>query len=192
MSDFTVTDLLDVLENRVALSEAAHEHPKIPNLFFLAAPASASPEEIDADKMALLIADARENFEYTVIDCPAGIGAGFRLAAKSADAAIIVATGDVSSIRDASVAVARLIDMTIPEVRLLVNRFDGRRARRLRETVDDMIDDAGARLIGIVREDERVPDAVSDDTPLVLYGGTGAARDFLDVARRLTGEELPI
>jgi septum site-determining protein MinD len=142
--------------------------------------------------MARLIANARENFEYTIIDCPAGLGAGFRLAAQSADTAVIVATGDVSAIRDASVAAARLTDMKISEVRLLVNRFDGRRARRLRETVDDLIDDAGARLIGIVREDARVPDAVSDDTPLVLYGGTGAARDFLDTARRLTGEELPI
>ena len=192
MSDFAGTDFLDVVDERVELSDAVHEHPSIENLFFLSAPATTSAADIDAEKMADFVAAARDAFDFTLLDCPAGIGTGFRLAAQNADTAVIVSTSDVSSIRDASVTAQQLADMELGEIRLLINRYNRRRAKQWRETVDDLIDSAGAQLIGIVREDISVPDAVSDETPLILYSGAGAAQDFLATARRLAGEELPI
>ena len=192
MQDFAVTDFLDVLDGRMTLDEAAHEHPRLPSLFFLAAPTSAAPEDIDMAKMNALLRTARAAFDFTILDCPAGLGSGFRLAAASADTAVVVATGEAASLRDASAAVTRLAEMNISEIRLLINRFDRAHAQRWRDSIDEMIDDTGAQLIGVVREDKHVPDAVSGETPLVLHATGGAALDFLSAARRLTGETVPI
>jgi septum site-determining protein MinD len=192
MSDFTVTDISDVAEGRVSVREAAHEHPRLPNLFFLAAPVYRAPEDIDPEAMAGLIAAAREEYEYTILDAPAGIGAGFALATASADTAIIVATGDLSSVRDAGRTRETLWNMGISDVRLLINRVERRKWKRFHTSVDDIVDSTGARLIGVVRDDDSVPEAAAADSPLVLYVGRGAAMDFLDVARRIQGEEIPI
>jgi septum site-determining protein MinD len=142
--------------------------------------------------METLLTQARESFDFCFLDSPAGLSAGFNLATKGADMAIVVATGDMSSIRDAQRTTQRLFDFGIPDVRLLVNRMSKRNQKYLRGTIDDIIDDVGARLVGIVREDNDVFLASNTLTPLVLFSGAGAARDFLDVARRIRGENIPI
>ncbi|MDR2421279.1 MAG: AAA family ATPase [Oscillospiraceae bacterium] len=192
MSEFIVADISDVADARLSLGEAAREHPGIPNLFFLSAPAGRAPSELGADAMARLFDEARESYEYVLADSPAGLGTGFNLASASADSAIVVSMGDKASVRGAAKTADTLRAMGTPDTRLLINRLDGGSARRLGVTADDIIDLAGARLIGIVRESRDVQDAVTAETPLVLFARGGAARDFLDVARRLRGEEIPI
>ena len=192
MTDFAVSDFTDVLEGLLPLEDACVEHPRIENLYFLSAPAFTGPEDIDAEGMAELIESAKEHFDYCLIDSPAGIGAGFRLASRGADMAIIVSTGDVSSVRDAQRAAELAYDMGIPETRLLVNRIRRRTFNRIDATVDDVIDDVSAQLIGVVSEDEAVFLSAHNDTPLILTKPKAAARQFLDIARRLTGESLPL
>jgi septum site-determining protein MinD len=192
MSEFTVTDISDVTDGHMTLGEAAREHPAIPNLFFLSAPAYRLPTELDKTAMSRLFEEARESYEYVLADSPAGLGAGFTLASGSADAAIIVSTGDKSSVRCAARTAETLRGMGILDARLLINRIDGAAARRLGVTADDVIDLAGTRLIGIVRESPEVTSAAAAETPLVLFSRGGAARDFLDTARRLRGEEIPL
>ena len=192
MTDFAVSDFTDVLDGLLSLEDACVEHPKIKNLFFLPAPAFTGPEEIVSDAMTELLAAAKESFDYCLIDSPAGIGAGFRLASHGADMAIIVSTGDISSIRDAQRAAELASEMGIRETRLLVNRVNPRTFNKINTTVDDVIDDVSAQLIGVVSEDESVFLSVHNDTPLILAKPKTAARQFLDVARRLTGETLPL
>jgi septum site-determining protein MinD len=192
MSEFAVTDVSDVTEGRLCVRDAAREHPQIPNLFFISAPARRSPSELDADAMAAMFGEARESFEFVIADSPAGLGVGFMRAAAGADGAVVVSLGDKASVRGAERTAETLRGMGISDSRLLINRFDRRAARRLGVTADDVIDLAGARLIGIVRENAAVTMAAAAETPLVLYARGGAARDFLDAARRLRGEDLPI
>jgi septum site-determining protein MinD len=82
--------------------------------------------------------------------------------------------------------------MGIGEVRLIVNRIGYHQFRRLGQTVDEVIDAIGAQLIGLVEEDEAVYLASNTETPLVLFEDKRAARAFLDIARRITGENLPL
>jgi septum site-determining protein MinD len=192
MSDFAVADIADVTDGGMSVADAAHEHPLIPGLFFLSAPGFLPPEEIDPQAMARLLEEARDGFDYCLFDAPAGLGAGFSLAASGADTAVIVATGDVSSLRDAQRTAETLRDMGTGELRLLINRLSRRGWDALRATLDDVVDHVGARLIGVVREDPAVSLSANTDTPLVLYEDRGAARDFLDTARRIAGEPLPI
>ena len=192
MSEYTVTDFSDVLEGIVPLEEACSEHPRIKNLFFLPAPAFRGPEEIDPGAMAALMGQIKEQFDYCLIDSPAGIGPGFRLAAASADMALVVSICDVSSMRDGQRVTQELRNLGVEEIRLIVNRVNTRNFRQLGVTVDDVIDAIGARLVGLVEEDGGVFFASNTETPLILYESKGAARQFLQIARRIVGDRVPL
>lgn len=192
MTEYAVTDFTDVLAGYVTLEEACVEHPKIKGLFFLPAPAFRGPDEVNPEAMAALIGQIRERFDYCLIDAPAGIGTGFRLAAQNADMALVVTVGDLPSMRDGQRVVEKLGAMGIQDVRLIVNRVQPRQYRQLKATVDDVIDTVGARLIGLVQEDKAVYFASNSETPLVLYENRRAALSFLQIARRVTGEQLPL
>ncbi len=192
MSEYVVSDFSDVLGGLVSLDEAISEHPSISGLFFLPAPAFSRPEDIDPDAMASLVEQIRENFDYCLIDAPAGIGPGFRLAAGSADMAIIVSTGDISSLRDGQRVAEELRNMGIDEIRLIVNRVYPRSFRRIGATIDDAIDTVGAILIGLVEEDEAVFFSSNSETPLILIERKKAALQFLRIAQRVAGERIPL
>jgi septum site-determining protein MinD len=192
MTDFAVADFSDVTDGALTITEAAREHPRLPGLFFLSAPSFRAPEDIDREAMLSFLAAARENFEFCLIDSPAGLGAGFALATTDADAAVIVSTGDLSSIRDAQRAAELLRGMGIDDIRLVINRLARAGRGYLKSTLDDVVDEIGAQLTGIVREDAGVYLSSNEDTPLVLYTDRGAAREFLNVTLRLLGENVPI
>ncbi len=192
MSDFTVSDIADVAEGRIELLDAAHEHPQLPGLFFLSAPLYRLESAISPESTARLFDIARDNFEHVLVDSPAGLGSGFEFAARHADRAIVVATADPASIRNAGRAVETLFEMGQKDIRLLINKVDRSGWSRYNTTIDDIIDAAGAQLIGIVREDGAVPAAAADESLLILYSRGQASRGFLDTARRLCGGDIPI
>lgn len=192
MSDYAVTDFSNVLEGHVSLQNACSEHPKISGLYFLPAPAFRGPENIDPDGMAILMKQIKDQFDYCLIDSPAGVGQGFRLAAQNADMALIVAICDMSSMRDGQRVVEEILEMGIKEIRLVVNRVNTRNFRRIGMTVDDVIDTVGARLIGLVEEDEAVFLSSNTEMPLILYENKKAALQYLQITRRLIGERLPL
>ena len=192
MSDTALMDFYDVIEGRASLEYACASHPLIKNLYFLTAPVNIPPEEISHEGMRQLISEIKRSFDYCIIDCPAGIGAGFRLAAENADIAVVVACCDASSLRDGQRTVTELYSLGIENVRLLVNRVRPRMLRRIRATIDDVIDTVGARLIGLVSEDDTVTLAASAGIPLILYNSQKAGMQFLRISRRLIGDKVPI
>ena len=192
LTDLALWDFSDVIEERAQLADAIVAHPTIENLYFLAAPAGLSPEDIDHEGMRKLINDLRNDYEYCIIDCPAGLGAGFRLSCAGADMAIIVTTGDSGSLRDGQRTAAALREMGISNIRLLVNRLSPRMLKRTRATVDDVIDVVGAQLLGLVSEDESVALASNFEQPLLVFGAKYAYDQFIRIARRISGERVPL
>ncbi len=192
MSEYVVTDFSDVLDGIVGLEDACCEHPKIEGLFFLPAPAFRGPEELDPKAMSELMAEVKETFDYCLIDSPAGIGPGFRLAAQDADMALVVTVCDMTSMRDGQRVGEELRTMGIEEVRLVVNRVSVRNLRRIGMTIDDVIDTIGVQLIGLVEEDEAVFLAANAESPLILCEDKRAALEFLQVSQRLTGQKIPL
>jgi len=191
MADYAVADFMDVLGGDMDLMDACHEHPRIPNLFFLAAPTTIGPAAPEAEGLLPMFERIKAEFEYCFVDSPSGIGAYFRLAHKCADMSIIVTTGELSAVRDAQMAAEAVREMGVGELRLLVNRVLPGNFRLIRTTVDDIIDTVGVRLLGLAREDRCVFLALHENTPLVLYRKRRSAYDFLDAARRITGEDVP-
>ena len=192
MADYAVADYMDILKGRLTLMEACHEHPQIPGLFFLAAPAVCETEEQDAASVRPMLSEIKNKFDYCFIDAPSGIGEGFRLAHTGADMSIIVTKGELPAIRDAQRAADAARSMGVGELRLLVNRVLRKNFKKLRTTIDDVIDSVGAQLIGVIREDKSVVISLHENIPLILYKKRRAAYDFLDVAIRITGEEQPL
>lgn len=191
LSDAAVIPFTAVMDGECTLDDAV-EHPKIPGLYLLTAPVTRRAEELDRAAFGKLLEDARRQFDWCVVDAPAGIGAGFHLAASFADWALVVATADPASLRDA----ARATDLTelagVPARRLIVNRISRRIYRRMHATIDDVMDGVGLQLLGIVPEDPGVTLAAAAGEPLILYSNSGAAEACLHIARRLCGRRTPL
>ena len=192
MTDFAVADFMDVVEGRLDLMSACHESPQVSNLFFLGAPTVCGPDVPDVELVRPMFDEIRREFDYCFIDSPAGIGPGFRLVHAFADMSIVVTNGELPAIRDAQRTVSVIRDMGIPELRLLVNRVKPRNISLIMTTVDDIIDTVGAQLLGLVREDNSVFMSLHENTPLILFRKRSAAYDFLDAARRINGEDIPL
>ena len=192
MTDFAVSDFMDVVDGRLSLADACYECPKIPGLFFLAAPTGYPYGELDADAVVPMFNAARQEFDYCLVDTPAGIGAGFRFANENTDMSIVVTNGELPALRNAQQAAGIIRELGVEELRLLINRVRKSNFKRVKTTADDMIDLTGVQLLGIVREDDSVFLSLHENTPLILYKKRLAAYDFLDAARRITGEDVPM
>lgn len=190
LTDSSLWDFSDVLSGAADLNKAVISHPRIENLYFLSAPANPSPDGIDAERFIELISSLKEEYEFVLIDSPAGVGSGFQLACSAADMAIIVANPDASSLRDGQKTCALIESMGIDNIRLIVNRVNPKLLRKMSKNVDDIIDAVGAQLIGVISEDKSVPLSAEKEQPLILYGAKYAYDQFYRVARRLTGEDV--
>ena len=191
MADLAPISFADVLAGRYSLSEAA-PHPELPGLYLLTAPAAERPETIRFQDFGALLETIRDYFDYCLIDSPAGIGDGFRFATLYADRILIVATPDPASLRDAAGTADQLRLMGKEDLKLVVNRMTPAVFRSLDWTVDDMMDDTGLPLLGVIPEDENVVLAAAANQPLILRTDRGAALGCLHVARRLQGRKVPL
>ncbi|MBR1780273.1 MAG: AAA family ATPase [Oscillospiraceae bacterium] len=188
MTEQAMMSFADVILGRCPLERAAVEHPTVKNLFLLTAPA-ALPEGVDEAGMAALMDQIRAQFDYCIIDCPAGVDAGFRLATCAADRALLVSNADYAALRDGLTAVYHLQRRDIP-IHLVVNRVRPRLLRKLRLNIDDAMDDTGLPLLGVIPEDELVPLSAARGVPVITAGNRGAAVAYYHIARRLTGERV--
>ena len=183
LSDRALMDFTDV--------RAAVPHPVIQGLFLLTAPVTLPEAPLSEAAMKELIHRAREGYDYILMDSPAGLGEGFRLACCAADRAVVVSTTDASALRDAQRTVSVLRNR-IPRIHLVVNRVQPRLLRRLRTTIDDAMDAAGLPLLGIVPEDPQVMLCANQGQPLILRASRGAAVAYLNIAKRLLGQKAPL
>ena len=192
LSDHCPLSFLDILEGGYPLSQAA-VHPQFPSLHFLTAPMNCPPERIDPQRFGEFLTGARRSFDYILLDAPAGLDAGFRLAAAFADRCIIVTGPGPGALRDAAAAAQALELMKKSNVRLVVNRIQKKLFRAMDTTVDDMMDTAGLPLLGIIPEDPNVTLAASFNHPLLTYKPRcAAAKACTRIAKRITGLPVPI
>lgn len=172
--------------------EYTTKHPVFPGLSFLTAPVGCSADKIDTDAFAKLLQQARKRYSYIFLDAAAGIEAGFTLAAKYADRVILVTGPDPASIRDANRAGQVLELMGKTNVRLIVNRLSKKMLDTTGLTVDDIMDQAGLGLLGIVPDDSHVVLAAAFRQPLLAYTNRGAAAACKRIAKRLQGCTVPV
>ena len=193
LTDKALMDFSDVIAGRCPLSDAAAVHPKYPGLHLLTAPLSPGGQlDVTDEQMRQLLDQVRQEYDYCLIDAPAGLGQGFRLATGCADCVVVITTTDASALRDAQHTVM-LLDKRFTEghLFLVVGRVQKKLLRALHSTIDDAMDAAGLPLLGVIPEDEDVPYALNRGIPLRDMNYY-AARAYENIARRITGQQVPL
>ena len=191
MTDSGALSFADLYRGDYQLSQAA-VHPAYPNLSFLTAPLNCSAEDVDKKAFSDLLRQARKVYSYIFLDAPAGLESGFQLCAAYADRVILVTNPEPSAIRDAACTGQRLELMGKTQVRIVVNRVKKKMLEMTRRTVDDVMDEAGLPLLGIVPEDENVTLAATFGVALLSYTRKGAAAACSRIAKRIQGLSEPV
>ncbi len=191
LSEVGTLSFLDVCTEEYSLDMATC-HPVYHSLYFLTAPMNCPADAIDLIAFAKMLNKARRSFQYIFLDAPAGIEAGFRLAAQYADRVILVTGPDPASIRDATRAAEVLELMGKKNVRMIINRISRKMAAAMCLTVDDVMDRAGLPLLGLVPEDDDVMLAAAFRQPLLGYTDKGASAACSRIAKRIQGRSVPI
>lgn len=186
LSDCAVMDYGDVLAGRCGLADALTPSREFSSLFLLAA-----PMEPPEDGAEILIPQLTGDFDYCLLDCPGGLSTASQWA-PWADLALVVATTDPCSQRDAARAAQVLAENGLEKARLLINRVSRRFLRSIEATLDDTIDSVGLQLIGYVPEDPNAALALALGKPLLSISRRGAAAAFRRIAKRLDGRSVPL
>ena len=188
-----VYDLVDVIEGRCRLKQALIKDKRLPELYLIPAAQTRDKTAVSPSDMVRLVNELRPEFDFILIDSPAGIERGFRNAVAPADRVLIVTNPEVSAVRDAD----RIIGLVEAEEKgpasLIINRLKQDMVQRGEMlSTDDVLDILAIDLIGVVPEDTGVLIASNRGTPTVLDGRSPAGRAFRDIARRLMGEQVPL
>jgi len=187
-----VYDLVDVIEGRCKLRQAMIKDKRIENLYLIPAAQTRDKTAVSPQDMVKLADDLRPNYDWVLIDSPAGIERGFRNALAPADKVIIVTNPEVSSVRDAD----RIIGLIEAEEKgpgmLVINRLKPEMVKRGDMLgTEDVLDVLAVELVGVVPDDEAVIVASNQGSPVVLNNRSIAGKAFENIARRLSGEIVP-
>lgn len=191
LADSVALSFLEVCQGDCTLDQLT-AHPQFDTLYFLTAPMNRSADEIDTEAFADMVMAARAKFDYVFLDAPAGVDAGFRLAAAKADRVLLVTLSDPGAVRDAGRTGQVLELMGKENVRLIVNRVNPKLVSNMDLTVDDVMDNAGLPLVGIVPDDPNVTLAAAFGKPLLTYTKKGAAAACRRIAKRIQGMPVKI
>ena len=187
-----VYDLVDVVEGRCRLRQAMIRDKRLPELYLIPAAQTRDKNAVSPSDMVRLCDDLRPDFDWVLIDSPAGIERGFRNAVAPSDTVIVVTNPEVSAVRDAD----RIIGLVEAEekgpARLIINRLNPAMVKRGDMlNADDVLELLAIELIGIVPEDEFVITSSNRGQPVAMDGKSRAGEAFHNIARRLNGEKVP-
>ena len=186
-----VYNLVDVVEGNCRIKQAMIKDKKYPNLFLLPSAQTRDKTSVTPEQMSKLVEELKSEFDYIILDCPAGIEQGFKNAIAAADRALIVTTPEVSAIRDADRIIGLLEANDIRDIHLIINRLrPDMIARGDMMSVDDVTEILAVDLIGTILDDEQIVIATNQGEPL-SGKGSQAEEEYQNICRRLMGEEVP-
>ena len=186
-----VYNLVDVIEGKCRLKQALIKHKKYPELCLLPSAQTRDKDAVTPEQMIELVEELKKEFDYILLDCPAGIEQGFKNAIAGADRALVVTTPEVSAIRDADRIVGLLEANEMKKIDRIINRIRMDMVKRgdmLK--VEDVCDILSINLIGVVPDDEQIVVSTNQGEPLV---GTDclAGQAYHNICQRVMGEEVP-
>jgi septum site-determining protein MinD len=189
-----VYNVMDIIEGRCKINQALVRDKHLENLFLLPASQIHNKDDVDIDKVVDIVTTLEGSFDYILLDSPAGIEKGFESSVAPAKEALIVATPDVSSVRDADRVVGIIESKGIFSISLIVNRYDQSLVSKKKMLdFDSIVDILGIDAIGVIPEDKNIIETTNRGEILVNYlPGSPAAKEFALIARRIEGETIPI
>lgn len=188
-----VYDLVDVTTGVCRLKQALIKDKRFEALFLLPAAQTKEKTAVSPKQMEELCEELKKEFDYVIIDCPAGIEQGFKNAIAGAQKAIVVSTPEVSAVRDADRIIGLLEAAELRDPRLVVNRIRPKmvKAGDMMD-IHDMIDILAIDLLGVVPEDETIVVSTNRGEPAVLDTTSKAGEAYRNISRRIMGEDIPL
>jgi septum site-determining protein MinD len=188
-----VYDLVDVIEGNCRVKQALIRDKHFPNLSLIPAAQTRDKDAVSPEQMQELCQKLTKDFDFVVIDSPAGIEQGFRNAIAGADEVLVVTTPEVSAVRDADRIIGLVEAAELPPPRLILNRLNPTLVQRGEMmTTEDVQDILAIDLVGIVPEDSTIVMASNRGEPAALSETSKAGRAYREIGQRLLGEEIPI
>jgi len=188
-----VFDLVDVVEGNCRLKQALIRDKNFSNLSLLPTAQTKDKTAVNPEQMRKLCAQLKEEYDYVLIDCPAGIEQGFKNAVAGADKAIVVTTPEVSAIRDADRIIGMLEASELPPPMMILNRIKPAMVKRGdMMTLEDVSEILAIDVLGIVPDDESIIVSTNRGEPSVLDEKSLAGQAFRDITRRILGETVPL
>lgn len=188
-----IYDLLDVADGRCRLPQALIKDKRFDELYLLPAAQTKDKHDIEPEQVKKIVEELKQDFEYVIIDCPAGIEQGFRNAVAGADRAIVVTTPETAAVRDADRIIGLLENEGIRGSKLIINRL---RMNMLKKgdmlDIDDICQILAIDLLGVVPDDEHVIKAANEGEPTVMNPNSKASIAYRNIARRILGDAVPL
>lgn len=188
-----VYTIVDVVEKRCRIKQALIKDKRFQNLFLLPTAQTKDKDDISPQQMFVLINALKQEFDYVIIDCPAGIEQGFENAIVGADRAIVVVNPEITSVRDADRVIGKLDAKGLDDHEIIVNRLNYEMAQK-GEMLDvtDIVETLSVKLLGVVPDDRSITVSTNKGEPVVLEGKALSGQAFENIARRIIGEDVPL
>ena len=190
---YGVQSIVDVVEEKCKLRQALIKDKRFQELFLLPAAQTRDKSAINEEQMIELTNKLKEEFDYILIDCPAGIEQGFKNAIAGANRALVVTTAEISAIRDADRIVGLLESSEIKNPELVINRLRPNMVRKGEMMdVDDIVDLLSIDLIGVVPDDEYIITQTNKGEPVISNKKAPSGKAYLEIAKRILGENIEV
>ncbi|MBR5535104.1 MAG: septum site-determining protein MinD [Clostridia bacterium] len=191
--DKIVYDLVDICTGNCDAKKATIKDKRFENLYFVPASQAKEKDAITPLQMRNFISEVKEEYDYIIIDCPAGLEQGFENAVALCDRAIVVAMPEMTSVRDADRIIGLIEQRGIEKTELVINRMRKSLADKgVMLPVEEILEILAVNLIGVVPEDERIIAAANCGTPCVLDEKSMAGKAYKNIAKRVKGEEVSL
>lgn len=188
-----VYDIVDVVEKNCRLKQGLIKDKRFDNLFLLPAAQTKDKSAIKPEQMKELVEDLKKEFDYIIIDSPAGIEQGFQYSIAGADKAIIITTPEISAVRDADRVIGILDANGLHNPELIINRIRPDMVRRGdMMSIEDIEDILAVNLLGIVPDDEEIVISANKGEPTIIEGKSMSARAYMNIVNRIDGEEVAL
>ena len=186
-----VYNLVDVIEQNCKIKQALIKDKRYETLYLLPSAQTRDKDAVNPEQMVELTEELKDEFDYIILDCPAGIEQGFKNAIAGADRAIVVTTPEVSAVRDADRIIGLLEANEVGKTELIVNRLRMDMVKRGdMMSSEDVLDILAVSLLGVVPDDENIVIATNTGEPLVGNDSL-AGQAYMNICKRITGEEVP-
>ena len=189
-----IYDLVDVIEGRCKVHQALVKDKRFDDkLYLLPAAQTTDKNAINPEQMKELVTELKRDYDYVVIDCPAGIEQGYKNAVAGADRAIVVTTPEISAVRDADRIIGLLEQEDIAPPKLIINRIR-QHLMKAGDALDinEITTHLSIDLLGIIMDDESVITSSNKGEPIVMDPTSRASQGYRNIARRILGESVPL
>ncbi|WP_416151846.1 septum site-determining protein MinD [Salipaludibacillus sp. HK11] len=189
-----IYDLVDVVEGNCRLKQALIKDKRFDCLYLLPAAQTKDKSAVEPEQIKVLIDELKQEYDYILIDCPAGIEQGYKNAVAGADQAIVVTTPEISSVRDADRIIGLLEkEENVAPPKLVINRIRNHMMKNGDSMdVEEIVSILAIDLLGIVVDDDGVIKSANNGEPVALDPKCKASIAYRNISRRIIGETVPL